>query len=464
MLREKIERWFADNREDMIADLKTLIEINSVSIKSEGEHVCGEGCAEVLDTMLNMGDGYGFESQNADYYGGKITYQNGGKTIGMWGHLDIVPHGEDWIYPKFEMTNTGEFLIGRGVADNKNACIQNLYAMRCIKELGIEICSNLSLFVGCAEEVGMHDIAKIVEKFGEGDINIVTDSSFPVCNGEKGIFSALLSCDKVSDDILDFNAGLVENALPGSAYIVLNRDKSELQNLPEFITIEELTSGVKLSAVGSACHAASPEDGINAIAVLLKPLLENNIFHECDVPYFSFIFELCDTYDGSAVDIAYEDDESGSLTLAACVARKKDAAVTISLNIRYPVTTNDVAMIDTIGRIAKENGFKLTEPDNNRPYFIAESTWYIKSMMEIYCDITSRAVKCYTMGGGTYARKLKNAVGFGPGIKTDFSAINLPPGHGSPHMPDEAISIENFIKAAIIYTLSLIELDKKLND
>ncbi len=460
MQREKIENWFKDKRNEMIADLKKLVEINSVSVKSEGKHVCGENCAVVLDTMLEMGEGYGFRCENADYYGGRISYQNGEKTIGMWGHLDIVPHGDDWIYPKYEMTVTDEFLIGRGVADNKNACIQNLYAMRCIKDLGIDIKSTLSLFVGCAEEVGMHDVEKIVDKFGESDVAIVTDSSFPVCNGEKGIFSALLSCDRFSDDIVDFNAGLVENALPGSAYIVLNRSIDEFANLSNSITVEATTNGVKLSAVGSACHAASPEDGVNAIAVLLKPLLDNNIFHACDAPYFNFIFHLCSTHDGSALDIIYEDDVSGPLTLAACVVRKNDGAVSLSLNIRYPVTTKDDDMISSIEKAARRNGFDLVKSDNNKPYFQPENTWYVKTLMKIYCEITDRPVRCYTMGGGTYARKLKNAVGFGPGIKSDFAAINLPAHHGSPHMPDEAIKIENFIKAAVIYTLSLIELDK----
>ncbi len=462
MLKNKVEEWFSKNKDAMIADLEKLVKISSVSQKTDGEHVYGEACAQVLEEMLKLGADNGFAVENADYYGGKISFDSGEKTIGLWGHLDIVPHGDDWIYPKYEMTNTGEFLIGRGVADNKGACIQNLYAMKCMRELGFAPKNNITLFVGCAEETGMDDISYITDKFGYPDISIVTDSVFPVCNGEKGIFSGTLVCDKISDEVLDINAGLVSNALPGTAYITLNKSVDSLPKLPESIKVEDLGGKTKLSAEGLACHAASPEKGVNAIAVLLAPLLENGVFNENDAPYFEFLCKLCGTYDGSAVEIAYEDKESGPLTCAACVARKTEDAITISLNIRYSVTIDDEAMIASIVKISGENGFELTQAENSKPYYLPEDTWFIKSMLDIYREITGDEANCYTMGGGTYARKLKNAVVFGPEMETDYSALNLPVGHGSAHMPDEVVKIENFLKAAVIYTLSLIELDKQL--
>ncbi len=464
MLKAQIIQWFEENKEQMIKDLQTLVNINSISVTCEGEHMYGEGCAQVLDAMLSLGEKHGFTSEYADYYGGRVMHKGeiGDKTVGLWGHLDIVPHGDDWVFPKYEMTNTGKFLVGRGVSDNKNACIQDLYAIKCLRDLGVKLKNNYAVYVGWAEETGMSDIKHIIDKFGYPDFSIVTDAAFPVCHGEKGIFTGTLTCDKLSDEILDINAGLVSNSLPAAAYIIMNKKASELPALPDTVTVEDLGDTVKLSAKGIACHAAFPERGLNAIGVLLAPLLKNNVFNENDSKYFKFLHALGSTYDGSALNIAYSDEESGPLTCVASVARKDGKNFTISLNIRYSVTIDDENMISTLTKTAGENGFVLTESDNSKPYYIPVDTWYIKDMMRIYKEMTDDDAPSYVMGGGTYARKLKNAVGFGPGMPTDKSELNLPEGHGAGHMADEAISIENFIKTAVIYTLALFEIDEKL--
>ena len=62
------------------------------------------------------------------------------------------------------------------------------------------------------------------------------------------------------------------------------------------------------------------------------------------------------------------------------------------------------------------------------------------------------------MGGGTYARKIPNAVGFGPGQSMDQSALELPPGHGNCHGADEAQSISALKEAVRIYVRALIKL------
>ena len=64
------------------------------------------------------------------------------------------------------------------------------------------------------------------------------------------------------------------------------------------------------------------------------------------------------------------------------------------------------------------------------------------------------------MGGGTYARKLPNAVAFGLGM-------NLPglapcpltkPGRGGAHQADENISLQALLTGLKIYLLSLLEI------
>ena len=84
-----------------------------------------------------------------------IRYGNGTKKIGIWGHLDVVPEGTGWLYPPFSCTRKGDFLIGRGVQDNKGPAIAFLYAMRYLKEKGMVPCVTFLQILGCREEVDM---------------------------------------------------------------------------------------------------------------------------------------------------------------------------------------------------------------------------------------------------------------------------------------------------------------------
>ena len=66
------------------------------------------------------------------------------------------------------------------------------------------------------------------------------------------------------------------------------------------------------------------------------------------------------------------------------------------------------------------------------------------------------------MGGGTYARKLPHALGFGlgglPRKKTDLFA----PGHGGAHQPDEGLHLDNLRKALLIFGMGILEADRLL--
>ena len=71
--------------------------------------------------------------------------------------------------------------------------------------------------------------------------------------------------------------------------------------------------------------------------------------------------------------------------------------------------------------------------------------------------------KGFYMGGGTYARYLKNAysVGLQAGyIKNDIP--DLPAGHGSAHQADEILRIKQFMEALKIIALMIHECDNSL--
>jgi succinyl-diaminopimelate desuccinylase len=70
--------------------------------------------------------------------------------------------------------------------------------------------------------------------------------------------------------------------------------------------------------------------------------------------------------------------------------------------------------------------------------------------------------KAYLMGGGTYARKLPNAVGFGMGGLPKPETDLFPEGHGGAHQKDEALYLPNLKKAMALFAMGLLAADKEI--
>ena len=77
--------------------------------------------------------------------------------------------------------------------------------------------------------------------------------------------------------------------------------------------------------------------------------------------------------------------------------------------------------------------------------------------------VTGLALEPQVFAAGTHARKLPNAVAYGPGIPEPSyypgKEALFPQGHGDCHMPDEAQSIPALKEALRIYIRGVIALD-----
>ncbi|WP_042167544.1 Sapep family Mn(2+)-dependent dipeptidase [Paenibacillus gorillae] len=473
MLETRIDEWIEAHREQLLADIGRLVAIPSVAEESAEPKVYGEACAEALETMLALGEQYGFRTFNADYRCGVIEAGQGtGKSVGIWGHVDVVPAGEHWIYPPFESTRKGDFLIGRGVQDNKGPTVAVLYALRCIKELQIPLLYTVKQIVGCSEEAGMQDALYFVEHHEVPDFNIVADSGFPVCYGEKGIIEAELASaawKSESSAVVDFRAGSASNIVPGDAEITLRWNEmlaGKLSQLPESIVTERTTVNgmevVKLAATGISGHAAFPSGSVNAIAVLLDAVIAAGLLDGTDESLFRFILSICATNDGSALGITCADELSGELTCVGAVGRLEAGEVRLAINIRYPITADAQNLLASLRQSAEAGAFKLASVHINEANRGNKEAIEVRLLNDTFNRVMGTQEEPFVMGGGTYARKIPNAVAFGPGLPSAIGVLGMPAGHGQIHGPDEAQSIPNLLTALKIYVMSLIALNEAM--
>lgn len=456
-----IHDWIEENKEEFIKDMMDFFSIESVSHMGEGRYPFGDGCKKMLDFALNRSKKLGLRVQNHENYcGSAILDGREKKEIGMFSHLDVVPAGDGWSTPPYEPVIKDGWIYARGSSDNKGPAVACLYALRYLQEMKIPLTHTIRLFYGCNEEVGMEDILYYRRHYPLPMFSFVPDASFPVCVAEKGVLEGSYS-RACAGTVRSFDAGTVSNSVPDRAIAVI---KAEFAAVKEYFSgrqdfqVEQDNDNVRIVAFGKTAHAASPEGSENAAVKLAKELSESPFLDEVGKECLSYIWRPFESIYGNGFGINYIDEISGPVTVIEGTVYTREEKIVSTLNVRYPASVNQSELIRRVNETAECFGWEREEVVNNAGYSVKLDDEKIKCMTEICNRIWNRKWEPYAMGGGTYARKLKNAVAYGPGI-LDQKKPGYPD-RGRGHQPDECVCIENMMKAVEIYTEALMKLDK----
>lgn len=461
-LTAKIDAFLTANEQEIIDDISALIAIPSISSESEPGKPYGQACAVALDTALAIGEKLGLVAENHQYYYGSLYMGENEEEIGFFTHLDVVPAGNNWNYKPFECVRKGEYLIGRGVKDDKGPVVIAMYAMACLKELGIPLKHNLHLVMGCEEEKSMSDIIYYLEHTEKLPVfSLIVDGQFPVSYGEKGILTANIVSRALKGNIVAAEGGSVSNVVADRASLLLkNVSYKEAKDYlaGSSLLIEEEGEYIRITALGKSTHAATPEGSINAIYLLCSELAKAPFMTMEDSEVISQIASFLKDYYGKGLDIAIEDEYSGKLThIAGILSRKDTGALQVNLNIRYPIRAKGEELIKRLTAKTTSNGFTVEKAALNPPGFFDPQQPVVQMLTDIYNDISGDNEVPYTDPAATYARKIPNSVCFGP----HFPHRKLPfaDGRGKEHMPDECISIPDILTAIKIYVFAILAID-----
>ena len=94
-------------------------------------------------------------------------------------------------------------------------------------------------------------------------------------------------------------------------------------------------------------------------------------------------------------------------------------------------------------------GVDFTVKHAQAPLYNPPQGKLIQTLLEVYEEATGKTAAPVAIGGGTYARALKNGCGFGPEEEGEPSSI---------HRPDEYVSLENIKKWSEIYYRALLRI------
>lgn len=465
-LLKQVESFLETHREAAIDVIRQLVAIDSTKSEAKPGAPFGEGNRKVLEQALTICEQLGFQTYNHEGYCGSAVWGSGENEIGIFSHLDVVPVGEGWTGGPFEMQVEGDRLIGRGVADNKGGFAAGLYAMYCIKQLGIPLKHSLRLFMGCDEESGMEDVEYFLTQVKAPEFSIVPDTGFPVCHGEKGILEGNICAAVNPEKIKVIQGGKASNVVPDLIEIRLEDLKSEeiaylIQKAESREWIKVMPQGLSLTieARGISAHAAAPQDSVNAIYQLATFLNDEHVLTEKERKLFDFIEEILSDYQGKALGIDYTDEDSGSLTAICGMLEQVGETVKLNFNVRYPVTDSAKRIIPQLECKCRSNGYGVEVLTASDPMYLPKEHPMVTQLVELYHEMTGQEAAPYIMGGGTYARKLPQAVGFGPGCGALFPRAHQV-GRGGGHQPDEEANIAELLHAAKIYVMAFLILDE----
>lgn len=455
MLNEKI----LSMKDEIIKSVQECVKIKSVEDEPNVNMPFGEGVHKALEYCLQLSEKLGFKTVNVDNMIGYAEYGSGDEMMAVLGHLDVVPEGDGWTYPPYAAEIHNGKIYGRGTTDDKGPTIGALYALKAIKDLNIPLKKRVRIFFGLNEETGSKCVKHYVDKGEEMPVaGFTPDAEYPIINGEKGIVTCKYTrkLSQGGDLILkSIKGGIAANVVPdyAEAEIVLPANKKDqikkLAEEIEEIKIEEKENLIIVKCYGISAHGSTPEKGKNAIAHLMIFLGELDFTGDLK-EFFDYFNEYIGTdLNGERLGIYLEDNISGKLIFNLGTIFGNEKEISLEINMRYPVTKTFEEFIGIFKEKISRGKLEEVYLRHKNSLYVSPDTKFIKKLQKVYEEQFGEKAELISIGGGTYAKAMKNIVAFGPIFK------------GQPmveHKPDEYIEIDSLMKNIQVMAAAIKEL------
>jgi len=462
----QVSEWVDAHRDEIIATTQGILRIPSVEGEPAPGAPFGAETRRALDFALDVAGRHGLTTKNLDGYAAHAEWAASGVAadapiVGALAHVDVVPEGSGWSHPPFGAEIAGGKIYARGAIDDKGPAMAALWAILAVKGCDVPLSLRLRLILGANEESGFECVKHYFAREEMPATGFTPDAMFPLVYAEKGIANAVLTAPAPPEGerliLVSLSGGQRPNMVPDEAHAVLASATPWAAvvarlNAVVGITTRELESGrLEVTAKGVSAHGSTPENGVNAVAVLCDALLLLD-HHENQVEIIERIHAWADDTTGAKLGIAGQDDVAGPLTCNLGVAALADGRVTLTFNVRYPVTWDAARLRGLLEQNIAGSGWALESLTDQAPLYVPQDDPLVSTLLDVYRAETGDQSAPMTMGGGTYARAMTKGVAFGPNFPDQDA------GDGGAHEKDECWPVAHLIRATKIYARALARL------
>lgn len=461
-LNKQIERL----KDELVSSTQELLRIKSVEEPALEGMPYGPGVGKALDCALDISSRLGFKTVNLDGYVGYAEYGEGEDYVGVLGHLDVVPEGDGWNYPPYGAEIHDGRIYARGSLDDKGPIMAALYGLAAIRDSKLPLSKKVRIIFGTNEETGSNEMHYYLKKEKPPVSGFTPDAEYPIIYAEKGLtmFSIVkdLKIKPQGELTLKYiNGGQRPNMVPDYCEgAIETNNAAELLNIIERISkennykvrVEHQGKQVIIKSYGVSAHGSMPEHGFNAIMQLFE-LLGRLPIGDSDISEFIGFINRNVGFDvhGVGFGVGLEDKASGKLSFNVGVVNMDENKISLTLNLRYPVTFKLEDMMNPFNSKLEGTGIRVENFVHQEPLYFPEDHKLIKTLQSVYTEQTGLEATLLAIGGGTYAKEMPNIVAFGPIFpgKPDLD-----------HQANEYIEVDDLILNAKIYAHAIYALAK----
>ena len=231
-MKESVSAGVDSEMKGLISELQTLIRQPSISAKKQGLTECADLVFQIMvrpgikSEVLNLGRHESNQKKEAIapiVYGEvKCNMNPDAKTILFYNHYDVQPVEpvEFWDSDPFSGKVEGNYIYGRGSADDKGELITRIKAVEYFLKKTGDVPCNIKFIVEGEEEIGSVNIEKYLSKYRQKlaadgviwEFGYVDEKNKPIISlGMKGLLYVELIATGPSQDVHSSLAVLIEN-------------------------------------------------------------------------------------------------------------------------------------------------------------------------------------------------------------------------------------------------------------
>lgn len=361
--------------------------------------------------------------------------------VGLIVHGDVQPvDPSKWAKDPFHLdaeTEPGK-LLGRGSEDDKGPIATALYAMKALADKGLGPNRRIELIVSYTEESDWVPFQTFLAGWTAPALNVGLDADYPVVIAEKGWCSIELGIDPVREEgqgprLASFSGGFFLSQVPEDAEAVIADATAEVvvrlmdaarRDGEIRYTFEPRGNGdLVVRARGVSAHSSTPWDGKNAPAHLAVLLAGERWPDGQAARMVRLLNDLVGTgiYAEKFGNLGYEHPFMGKATLSLGTLRIEEGRLAAGLNLRRPVGRTkrqvETSILEAVEAWSKATRIPVVlKSDVYDPHYV-DGAPHIPVLLGVFAHYTGQAdPKPISIGGGTHARLLPNAVNFGPGM------------------------------------------------